>query len=313
MLDRKTSYTAAGSVPLKLLMLPEPGRLRPIHVQWVPTNRCNLRCEFCSCSARDRSLEMSLDQAIEVIDHLAELGCLAATITGGGEPLMQSGFPTMVKHFRHRGVEVGLVTNGTLLHVQDPSILKLLTWCRVSCGDEREFTPVQAERLSRVTHLPVDWSFSYVVGVNPDVANARRVVDFAHEHEFTHVRLVGDLLHPEEVPFDEVSRNFAGDDLVLMQPRKQYVRGHDCLICYVKPLIAPDFRVYMCCGVQYALDPMSLDLPQALCLGSALDLGAIYADPRPQKVPCVRCYYQDYNDLLGVLSDPIRVKHRRFV
>jgi hypothetical protein len=58
------------------------------------------------------------------------------------------------------------------------------------------------------------------------------------------------------------------------------------------------------------MDPPAKDFPDSLCMGSALDAKAIWAYPRPFKVACVRCYYEDYN---RVLLASRNVEHREFV
>lgn len=315
MVDLRASYTAADTVPLKLFLNEGVKDLRPIHVQWIPTNRCNLNCSFCSCSERNKSLEMPLNKAISVIQELAYLGCKAVTITGGGEPLCHKGLTVMLEAFHQNNIQVGLVTNGRLLNDLSIYTLNKLTWCRISHGDERHFDLDYQQILSYATQATkVDWSFSYVVGSSPNLLNLVQVVDYANRKNFTHVRLVGDLLHPEEIDFEPIHRVLEGkDSKVIYQPRKEYTRGKDCLIGYVKPLIAPNFNVYMCCGVQYALEPMTKDLPDELCLGSALNLRDIYSNPSPQKVSCVRCYYQNYNELLKTLSRLDSIAHRDFI
>lgn len=97
------------------------------------------------------------------------------------------------------------------------------------------------------------------------------------------------------------------------QGRKGFERGGDCFIGFLKPLIGPDAKVYACCGVQYALEVPSKDLPEELCLGHALELDEIM---ERSAVPldggkCVKCYYMNYNILLrGMLKS---VVHKEFV
>jgi hypothetical protein len=78
-------------------------------------------------------------------------------------------------------------------------------------------------------------------------------------------------------------------------------------------LIGPDSKVYACCGVQYALDPPSYDLPEELCLGSALDLEAIFnrSDLPLDGSICKKCYYAGYNEMLEGLVSPFN--HENFV
>ena len=73
-IDIKSSFTAADSLPIKTLMDAElihsaknNNRLIPIHIQLIPTNKCNLNCKFCSCSNRDQSLEMDYITLCDII------------------------------------------------------------------------------------------------------------------------------------------------------------------------------------------------------------------------------------------------------
>ena len=310
--DKVASFTAAETVPVKLFLHEGVAQLRPVHVNWFPTNHCNLNCDFCSCAARDKSLEMPLDRAVEVMADFRRLGCEAVTISGGGEPLCHPHLVDMIREFSRLGIEVGLVTNGLLLDSLPLDVLGLLTWCRISHADTRRLSGEYRRVLDRATEVPIDWAFSHVVGKTPNLPQIRRVVKYANEHDFTHVRLVGNLMEPEAVPFGSVHEAICDiDDLVIYQPRKRHVQSTSCLVGYVKPMVAADFKMYLCCGVQYALEPMSLNLPEALCMGSATDLDAVYGNPQPIGVKCARCYYDSYNQVLRAMTS--QVKHREFV
>jgi len=69
-IDIKTSFTAADSMPLKVLLDKDlvhhahhDNRLTPVHIQFLPTNKCNMNCDFCSCAERDQNLEMDFELA----------------------------------------------------------------------------------------------------------------------------------------------------------------------------------------------------------------------------------------------------------
>ena len=309
--NRKASYTAAESIPIKLLLNPGVLELKPIHVQWVPTNHCNLHCKFCSCENRDRSLQMDMPTTRGVIEELASMGCLAVTVTGGGEPLCHPQITEMIECFVDNGIEVGLVTNGPLLSRMSAEVLSLLTWCRISNSDEREMSPRYKNVLERAVEADVDWAFSHVVSSTPNLEEIGRIVDFANEHNFTHVRLVADLLEPENVDMAPVRESLAGKDgIVIYQDRQAWEPGGPCLIGFIKPLIWPDFQIYPCCGVQYAYDPMPLDMPPSMSMGDARNLQEVYADRRPILHGCTRCYYMNYNRILEAVSG---IKHGAFV
>jgi MoaA/NifB/PqqE/SkfB family radical SAM enzyme len=313
---KRESFTSANAMPVKLFGCSEATALRPIHVQWTPTNRCNLNCSFCSCAERDRDLEMDWPTAVRVIRDLADLGCKAATITGGGEPLLHPHIGDMIATFRDAHIKVGLVTNGLLLHNMLGSGWRGVTWCRISNSDNRNFAAGYASQLATVCehsreYAAVDWAFSHVVTSTPNLEEIVRIVEFAEAHDFTHVRLVADLFHPDAIDWEPIRKRLNGmDRLVIYQPRTESIGATSCLIGYIKPVIAPDFKMYLCCGVQYANDPPAKDFPESLCMGSALDLKTIYAYPRPFEVACKRCYYDDYN---RVLSATRNIEHGEFI
>lgn len=311
----KAAYTAASSVPVKACFNPGVAALRPVHVQWLPTNRCNLRCDFCSCSERNRSQEMPISEACGIIATLAEYGCRAVTITGGGEPLMHPQIGEMIAAFHENGIQVGLTTNGLLLDKLTPMDLSAATWCRISNGDQRRLTDKYRDILEgAVDRGPmVNWAFSHVVSRKPNLDEIKAVVEFANDHEFTHVRLVADILDADHVNFDSIKKALHGlDDRVIYQPRNKHTQSAECLIGYIKPLIAPDFKMYLCCGVQYALEPASKDLPEELSMGDARNLSAVYDGiQKPFKVKCVRCFYENYNAILRPLVHGI--EHKDFI
>ena len=67
-----SSFASAEQFPLKVIRRRglvdrvREGAIPPVHVQFLPMNRCNLKCGFCSCKARDRGQEMTLEQAREI-------------------------------------------------------------------------------------------------------------------------------------------------------------------------------------------------------------------------------------------------------
>lgn len=324
--DIKTSFTAADSMPLKVLLdknlvhyAQHHQKLIPLHIQFLPTNRCNMNCSFCSCSERDAQLEMDFELARAIIEKCRAAGTKAVTITGGGEPLMYPRFAELVDCFSDNGIKIGLVSNGLLLHTIPKETLDKITWCRISNADNRHFTGQYRERLTRVvTESPtVDWAFSHVVSTSPNVEEIVRIVEFANAHAFTHVRLVADLFQPEVVDLTHLKENIrergVDDVKVVYQGRKSFERGGDCFIGYLKPLIGPDAKIYACCGVQYALEVPSKDLPEELCLGNAMNLEAILerSSTPLDGGKCVKCYYMNYNTLLrGMLK---AVVHKEFV
>lgn len=77
------------------------------------TQRCNLRCVYCSAPLRGtRELDTAAWRAI--LDELAALGCLRIALLGG-EPLLRADLGELIGHARRRGLAVGLTSNGLLV------------------------------------------------------------------------------------------------------------------------------------------------------------------------------------------------------
>lgn len=258
MADLKSSYSAADSIPIKLIKnyelmhsMMNDGIILPIHVQFIPTNRCNLKCLFCSCANDDRKTEMSLKDARKLIEIMKNLGTRSVTITGGGEPLLHPHFSEIIKAFNEADIEVGLVCHGLELRCDSP--LEEIVWCRISNADHRSLTGKYLKRLNDVveTFPNIDWAFSHVVSADPNFNEIHRIIEFANLHNFTHVRIVADLLNYHNVNLGIVEKAMKNrgidDSLVIYQGRNKPTKGGDCYICYLKPIIGADCKVYTCC------------------------------------------------------------------
>ena len=79
------------------------------------TNRCNLRCPHCaSDSGEARAEEMSLDQALRVVEDLRKLGCRELALLGG-EPFLRPDWYQIASAVKSAGIELQLITNGLLV------------------------------------------------------------------------------------------------------------------------------------------------------------------------------------------------------
>lgn len=299
----------------------ETKKILPIHIQVIPTNRCNLDCSFCSCKARNKQTEMSIFDYKHLLEISTQLGCKAYTITGGGEPLLHPDINEMLYETKRMSIDIGLVTNGLLLNELYPSALRRLTWCRVSASDTRDFdNDAQGVLLDALNKSEegIDWAFSYVVSKDFNADNFIKYVKFANAHGFTHVRAVSDLIDiPNAYPMEDVRRVMVeagiNDSLMIYQDRQQYNRGRkNCLISLLKPVIGADGIVYPCCGAQYAKLEQPLDLPDYMSMGHFTNLPAIIDKQKHfDGSACEVCYYENYNILLDVLTK--KIEHENFL
>lgn len=314
-----SSFTSASTFPTKLLQpsvccsITEWGSIYPIHIQLNPTNKCNLKCKFCSCMNKDDH-EMPVEQAYTVLYRFQKLGARAVTITGGGEPLMHSGINDIIRSCEtvgHVGMEVGLVTNGILLDRLD-STLKI-RWCRISVSGEHLINSAAKDKILSMPH--VDWAMSYVLQEH-NYATLTNAIIIANELGLKHVRVVDDILsnktfieHAKYI----VQSHGIDTSRVIWQGRKEYTKGCiKCLISLIKPNIDAHGNVYPCCGVQYAQEKPSLNFSKEYCMGD--DYEAIWQQQAYfDGSVCDKCYYCSYNNLLGSMIETSSIEHGAFI
>jgi radical SAM protein with 4Fe4S-binding SPASM domain len=91
---------------------------RPLVCVWEITNACNLRCVHCEGSAGKRHrAELDRNEALALCDALGALGCLRCNLSGG-EPLLRPDWPDLARRLADQGIDVHLVTNGSLLDAE---------------------------------------------------------------------------------------------------------------------------------------------------------------------------------------------------
>jgi len=302
----KESYTAASTFPAKLLHkeIIKKGKIIPVHIQLSPTNACNLKCKFCSCSDVDRKKSLSLKQITRVLDICSEKGTKAMTITGGGDPMLHPNINEIIRYASKKKINVGMVINGTMIGKLEYH--KNLVWLRISDSDDR-ILPYQKISKALEVNPHTQRCFSYVITRNPNYENLKKLIDFANENNFLYIRLVSDLCDLENVPsMEQIKANLISkcvgkfdDSKVIYQGRKDSTRGNKkCYISLLKPVIAPE-GIFPCCGVQYAIYGKPKTLVNETKMGEIEDLSDILDKQKYfDGSVCDVCYYQQYNEML---------------
>lgn len=90
----------------------------PVTCEIDPSNLCMLNCSFCMFKDYLASNQTLIPFFVyrRLINSLSAIGTKSITFTGGGEPLSHPNIDDMVSLALDSGFEVGLVTNGVLLH-----------------------------------------------------------------------------------------------------------------------------------------------------------------------------------------------------
>jgi len=94
-------------------------------VVWNVTRSCNLKCIHCYAHAVRQNPEPELDteQAIRVLDDLADFGA-PVVLFSGGEPLLRRDLDRLARYAVEKGMRAVISTNGTLITRKRAKALK---------------------------------------------------------------------------------------------------------------------------------------------------------------------------------------------
>nr|MBN2276416.1 radical SAM protein [candidate division Zixibacteria bacterium] len=100
----------------------------PRAVVWEITFACNMNCIHCGTAAgKKRENELTTEEAMHLIDELADLGATQITLSGG-EPMLRKDWRELARKVKSRGVQCLLITNGYIVTqeiVNDFAALKI--------------------------------------------------------------------------------------------------------------------------------------------------------------------------------------------
>ncbi|MDR2528251.1 MAG: radical SAM protein [Synergistaceae bacterium] len=114
----------------------------PVLITVDPANACNFDCAWCNAKyvREQRNFMLSHKTLSDIARFLprwgegsgyTEPGVKAICVAGGGEPLLNKATPSFIEEVCSNGVEVGVVTNGSLMH-ECVEALSRCTWVGVS-------------------------------------------------------------------------------------------------------------------------------------------------------------------------------------
>lgn len=121
----------------------------PVSINLDLTSACNFSCPHCVDSTIINTGEYLDTEAIKrTVDVLRSHGLLSIILLGGGEPTMHKDFEKIVGFIKGRGLQLGIVTNGSRLS-QVANVVDLLEtedWVRISIDAGSEETFIQSHR-----------------------------------------------------------------------------------------------------------------------------------------------------------------------
>lgn len=122
-MNQNVSLGAHKAIPGLFYHLSELSRWKngevivPLYVEISPTSRCNQRCPFCYVDHLTQSnFEIPSERLVRIFKELGESGVKACEVQGTGEPFMNKALPEAILAGKKSGMDICIVTNGTLLN-----------------------------------------------------------------------------------------------------------------------------------------------------------------------------------------------------
>jgi len=300
----------------RIVEFQKTGILRPITLNFSPTNKCNLNCSFCSVKNRDKTQEMPLDQAIENLDFFAARGIKTLKFTGGGEPTIWRYFNQMVFYCKEKYPEIGLglITNGVSLCSLDDlncSLWGCFDWIRISLNALDVNVPLQLPIIPQ--HVVISYSYVYNKGTTDDVVN--RLIEFIERNKrYTVLKIQMDVFDDtlEFSPYFKQMLEQYKPDYFINKKETPYIPKR-CFMGWIKPCLEPDGYIYRCSNC--ALVEQKYD--------DRYRIGSLY--PFEDEIPlqpdvekfdtsiCHYCFFSQQNDFIDQAYQNKNLKHGRFI
>ena len=107
----------------------------PISINLDATTACNYRCDHCvDMDILNKNINYEHELLKDSLTQLAENGLRSVIIIGGGEPTAYKGFEDIVRHLKAMNIQIGVVTNGSMMKKIEAvaDVLDERDWVRLS-------------------------------------------------------------------------------------------------------------------------------------------------------------------------------------
>jgi MoaA/NifB/PqqE/SkfB family radical SAM enzyme len=301
-----TSTTAKLLHNLHRLIEIKNGVFRPISVQFAPTDKCNLDCDFCSVKNREGD-EIEIGDAKKAVFDFKNLGAKTIEFTGGGEPTLYKGINELILYSHNLMYRIGFITNGIKLSKIVDENLDRLDWLRISLNSLDYVKDIDVPKIKGTL------GFSYVINDRTTEKTFEKIKQYKEKYEATYVRIVPNCLSVDTIEESrKKAENLLNQSKGFFFQSKKYDVPKRCWIGYLKPFIAPDGYVYACSAnplIARKFDPR-------FRIGHISNVREIY--DRKVFIPfdtsvCQKgkCFFKEHNDLIEDLL--CEIEHEDFI
>ena len=282
----------------------------PIVLHIMPTERCNLKCVFCSVAQRGSEgklfPDLTLEQIRNVVSKFKLMGLKAVILSGGGEPTLYKYINELLEYLKDEDIEIGMITNGIALADNiKPDNIKLLRWVRISANSFDYVDKINIPELDSKTTL----GFSYIWNPLTSDKIINKIKDKIKEQSSSnpvaYIRMLPDC-NLETVELEQSHERLRKITMELGSPFFHQYKTHktprECHLGRVHPVFYTDGYIYPC-------DSLVLNSPAgnrkfnkdfALCRWDEIDkyysqrIASSLIDTRK----CPHCVFSRQNELL---------------
>lgn len=317
--DLLKNFTSTGD---KILYHPgaiedlRQGRMHPIVLHLMPTEKCNLSCCFCSVADRGKAGNLHPDLPIStmmsVVEELIPLGLNAIIISGGGEPTLYREINLLIHKLAHARLDIGIITNGIDFnkHIIVESRQKL-SWVRVSANTLDYRDNLQLPILGPQTIL----GLSYIINPKTTEDTFRRLEGLVESgivegKQIRYIRMLPDCNLPTddlELAHESLHRLVEKLGPPFFHQWKSHKTPPECHLGRVHPVLYTDGRIYPCDSIvlNSPADDKRFHSEYALCHWH--EVGTFYrkkfAGSLVDTAKCPHCVFAAQNILLKRIVD----------
>ncbi len=164
----RRGYAAGVSLEEALRSAPERA---PISINLDLTTACNYRCDHCvDMDILNTGIRYEHEKLMRSLDEMAHRGLRSVILIGGGEPTIYPRFEEVVRHLKSLGIQIGVVSNGSLPKkiraVAD--VLGAGDWVRLSLdsGSNDTFYAMHKPGNRRIT---LDWICEQILDIRKEL------------------------------------------------------------------------------------------------------------------------------------------------
>lgn len=324
----------------ELQKVKEGERVAPIYVRVKPTNRCNQNCYYCHYKSPYLELdqyklsdEISKEKMMEIISDFREIGVKAVTFSGGGEPLLYPYIEETMEAVLNAGIDLSIITNGSLLQGRKAELLAKAKWVRISlessCAEtysrirgvrEEEFITLcnNIKNFSKKKDTNCELGVNFVVGPENymEVYQAGKLMQKLGVNHIKYTALMNNYAEKLHAPFkekvieqihkliNENSTDFKIVNLYESDFNSNVVFGRNYNLCGIKDyvtVIAANSKVYYCHDKAYLSKGEIGDISQRSFkeVWFSDETTQKFLSFDPKKNCQHHCVYDDRNELLN--------------